>query len=81
VDKIWMTHPHLEGRKVQVPAASFQQRRRAGWEETDPPPPEPPAHQRETHEAPVKTAGASSLPESKPASESPKGRRSTRGEQ
>lgn len=70
MDKIWMTHPNLPGRKVQVPASSFHQRRRAGWEETDPPPPPEIPKPKSRTSAPA-PAGASSLPDK----ESPKARR------
>lgn len=75
MDTIWMSHPKLDDRKVQVPATSRQQRLRAGWVECDPPTP-PPIRQPESSKAPA-TAGASSLPET----ESPKGRRTKGDEQ
>jgi hypothetical protein len=74
METVWISHPHLDDRKVQVPASSLPHHQRAGWEETDPPPPPPlPVRKdaEETTEAPA-TAGASALPD-----ESPRGRRTT----
>lgn len=70
MDTVWITHPHLAGRKVEVSRSSLSHHQRAGWQETDPPPPPPPTPK--TSEAPA-TAGASSLPDTK----SPRGRRTT----
>lgn len=84
MDTVWISHPKLGDRKVEVPAESLPQHQRAGWEETDPPPPPPLPEpdpgpdqtSEETSEASA-DAGAFSLPETG----SPRVRRSTRGEQ
>lgn len=84
MDTVWIAHPKLEGRKVEVPASALPEHQRAGWEETEPPPPPPlpepdpdpdpdPDQSEETTEA-LATAGASALPKT------PRARRSTGGD-
>lgn len=79
METVWISHPKLGDRKVEVPKESLPQHQRAGWEETDPPPPPPlPDEEQqptedEKPEAPA-DAGASALP-----AESPQGRRASKG--
>lgn len=82
METVWISHPHLGDRKVEVAKESLPHHQRAGWEETEPPPPPPlPDEESDTTEdekpeAPAQTAGASSLPET-----GSRVRRTTRGEQ
>lgn len=71
-ETVWISHPKLDDRKVEVPASALQHHQRAGWELTDPPPPPPLPEpdpdpdlptEEPTDQAPADTAGASSLPE------------------
>ncbi|NUP24010.1 MAG: hypothetical protein HOZ81_49745 [Streptomyces sp.] len=100
MDTVWISHPRLGDRKVEVPASALQEHQRAGWVLADAPDrrpetiqalidggwdpdearasveaamPDPPPDGEKTTQAPA-TAGASSVPET------PKGRRSTRGD-
>lgn len=84
MDTVWIAHPNLGERKVEVPKSSLAHHQRAGWDVTDPPPPpplpepdpDPDADPSEkTTEAPA-DAGASALP----AEPLPQGRRVSKGD-
>lgn len=36
-DTVWISHPRLDDRKVEVPASALQEHQRAGWELVDAP--------------------------------------------
>ncbi|MCW2767775.1 MAG: hypothetical protein JWO11_3734 [Nocardioides sp.] len=84
METVWIAHPNLGDRKVEVPVSALPHHQRAGWEETDapPPPPLPEPDPGPDDDPPDKTAdqtdgapadaGASSLPD-----ESPRRRRTT----
>ncbi|WP_433445645.1 hypothetical protein [Nonomuraea sp. CA-141351] len=72
METVWITHPNLDGRTIEVSKQSLPHHQRSGWVETDPPPPPQPPQRPDlqSSEAPA-NAGASALPQP------PKSRRST----
>lgn len=37
MNTVWISHPKLDGRRVEVPAQSLAHHQRAGWQLVDPP--------------------------------------------
>lgn len=76
METVWISHPNLDDRKVEVPASALPHHQRAGWVETDAPPPpplpepdpgpgeDPPSENPDQTSGAPADAGASALPES-----------------